>query len=148
MQQEVLWGLWDGVKSFWETLLLPSEFQGSSPIISVLHVLKGPRHLGRASKQPQVPAWRKERSKGPFVGSSLTSRSRISCYGQAVPMLTAFGACFLLGPLISQPSLCLKSPTVYFEIGSTYCGAHYGPEWGTVLPVSICSSDLVVFSKK
>lgn len=92
--------------------------------------------------------WRKGRSDGCFVGSFLTSRSRISCFTQAAHILTGSGAGFLLRPQIFQPCLCLKFPAVYFKIGSTYCEAHDGPEWGTVLPVSIWSSDLVVSSEK
>lgn len=51
--------VWDGVKPFWETLLLPSEFQAPPWIIGVFHVLKGPWHFGGASRQPQAPTWRK-----------------------------------------------------------------------------------------
>lgn len=78
--QQVLLEVWDGVKPFWENLLLPSEFQAPPWIISVFHVLKGPRHLGEASSHPQAPIWRKGRSDGYFVGSFLTSRSRISSF--------------------------------------------------------------------
>lgn len=90
----------------------------------------------------------KGRSDGCFVGSFLTSRSRIACFTQASHILTGSGACFLLRSQIFQPCLCLKFPAVYFKIGSTYCGAHDGSEWGTMLPVSIWSSDLVVSSEK
>lgn len=144
----MLWEVWDGLKPFWENLLLPSEFQAPPWIISVFQVLRGPWHLGGASRQLQTPTWRRGRSDGCFVGSLLTSRSRISCFTQTVHILTGSGACFLLRLQIFQPCLGLKFPAVYFKIGSTYCGAHYGPEWSTMLPVSIWSSDLVVSPEK
>lgn len=83
VQQQVPWEfgmVWSHSGKPCSSLL---SFRAPPWIISALHVLKGPGHLGGADRQSQAPAWRKERSERPCVGSFLASTPGTACSVQA-----------------------------------------------------------------
>lgn len=147
-RQQVLLEVWDGVKPLWENLLLPSEFQAPPWIMSVFHVLKGPRHW--RSKQSSTGSYLEKGEIwwmlcGVFPNFQIQNLLLHKLFTNWQALEHAFYSSL---PQTFQICLCLKFPAVCFKIGSTYRGAHDGSEWGTMLPVSIWSSDLVVSSEK